>query len=38
MVHPVAGNVMPISQGDKIGYPLLTFFGSQGTPGTFLFV
>jgi hypothetical protein len=33
MVHPVAGNVMPISQGDKIGHPLFTFFGSQGTPG-----
>ena len=33
MVHPVAGNVMPIFEGDKIGYPLLTFLGSQGTPG-----
>jgi len=38
MVHPVAGNVMPVFEGDKIGHPLLTFLGSQGTPGTFPFV
>ncbi|GAI48298.1 unnamed protein product, partial [marine sediment metagenome] len=33
MVNPVAGNVMLISEADKIGHPLLTFLGSQGTPG-----
>ena len=32
VVYPVAGNIMPISEGDKIRYPFLTFLGSRGTP------